>query len=68
MAVGLASILLTRPPDIVISDLGRFVAARAPGGDYYGVGGANERIVRQPFRQRNAGRAAALAGSRRGDR
>src|SRR5262249_39766894 len=34
IAAGLASMLLTRPPDIVIADGGRFVAALAPGGRY----------------------------------
>ena len=49
MAIGLASMLLTRPPDVVINDLGRFVAVRAPNGDYYAGGGNGERIVRSLF-------------------
>ena len=35
---------LTRPPDIVIADIGRFVAARAPDGHYFVVEGRGERI------------------------
>jgi competence protein ComEC len=31
---GLASMALTRPPDVVIADIGRFVAARAADGHY----------------------------------
>jgi len=34
IAAGFASMMLTRPPDIVIADGGRFVAARAPDGHY----------------------------------
>ena len=49
IAAGMATILLTRPPDIVIADLGRFVAARAADGNYYVLGGNDERIVKSLF-------------------
>jgi hypothetical protein len=39
----------TRPPDIVIADFGRFVAARAPNGDYYVLGGNDERVAKSLF-------------------
>src|ERR1051325_1326643 len=35
IVMGLATMLLTRPPDIVLGDLGRLLAVRAPDGDYY---------------------------------
>jgi Competence protein len=35
IVAGFASMMLTRPPDIVIADIGRFVAARAPDGHYF---------------------------------
>jgi competence protein ComEC len=34
IAAGLATMLLTRPPDLVMTDGGRFLAARAASGDY----------------------------------
>ena len=34
LAAGIASMLLTRPPDLVMTDGGRFLAARAQNGDY----------------------------------
>ncbi|HXP03209.1 MAG TPA: ComEC/Rec2 family competence protein [Stellaceae bacterium] len=49
IAAGMATILLTRPPDIVIADFGRFVAARAIDGDYYVLGGNDERIAKSLF-------------------
>jgi len=49
IVVGMATMLVTRPPDIVIADFGRFVAARAPGGDYYVLGDNNERIEKSLF-------------------
>jgi competence protein ComEC len=49
IAAGMATILLTRPPDIVVADLGRFVAARAADGNYYVLGGNDERIVKSLF-------------------
>jgi competence protein ComEC len=49
IAAGMATMLLTRPPDIVIADFGHFVAAQAPGGDYYVLGGNDERIAKSLF-------------------
>ena len=49
IVAGLATMFFTRPPDIVIADFGRFVAARAPGGDYYVLGDNNERIEKSLF-------------------
>jgi competence protein ComEC len=49
IAVGMATMLLTRPPDIAIADFGRFVAARAANGDYYVIGGNDERIAKSLF-------------------
>jgi competence protein ComEC len=46
---GIAMIATTRPPDIVIADGGRFVAARAEDGDYYVSADKNEKIVRSFF-------------------
>src|SRR5712671_2554274 len=49
IAAGAASILLTRPPDVVIADGGRFVAARAPDGRYSVSADKGEKIVRSFF-------------------
>ena len=49
IAAGMATMFLTRPPDIVIADFGRFVAARAASGDYYVLGGNDERIAKSLF-------------------
>lgn len=49
IVAGMATMLLTRPPDIVIADLGRFVAARSATGDYYVLGGDAERIEKSLF-------------------
>jgi competence protein ComEC len=49
IAAGVATIVLTRPPDIVIADGGRFVAARAADGDYFVSADKNEKIVRSFF-------------------
>jgi competence protein ComEC len=49
IAAGFASMLLTRPPDIVIADSGRFVAAQAPEGDYFVAAERGEKIVRSFF-------------------
>jgi competence protein ComEC len=46
---GMATMFFTRPPDIVIADFGRFVAARAPSGDYYVLGGNDERVAKSLF-------------------
>jgi competence protein ComEC len=55
---GFATMLLTRPPDIVIADGGRFVAARAGDGRYLVAADKNEKIVRSIF----ASETAAVLG------
>ena len=45
IAVGLATMLLTRPPDLILADFGRFLAARAPDGNYL-VADTGERLDR----------------------
>jgi hypothetical protein len=37
--------LLTRPPDLILGDFGRFLAARAPNGDYF-VADTGEKLSR----------------------
>ncbi|HWB49403.1 MAG TPA: ComEC/Rec2 family competence protein [Stellaceae bacterium] len=49
IVAGMATIVVTRPPDIVIADFGRFVAARAANGGYYVLAGREERIVKSLF-------------------
>jgi len=49
IAAGFACMALTRPPDIVIADGGRFVAARAPVGHYSITAGKDTNIVRSFF-------------------
>jgi competence protein ComEC len=49
IAAGFASMMLTRPPDILITDGGRFVAARASDGDYFISADKGEKIVRSFF-------------------
>jgi competence protein ComEC len=49
IVAGMATMFLTRPPDIVIADFGRFLAARSASGDYYVLGGNEERIVKSLF-------------------
>jgi competence protein ComEC len=49
IVAGMTTMFLTRPPDIVIADFGRFLAARASSGDYYVLGGNEERIVKSLF-------------------
>jgi competence protein ComEC len=46
---GFATMMLTRPPDVVIADGGRFVAARAPDGHYFVSADKGEKIVRSLF-------------------
>ena len=43
---GFASMILTRPPDIVIADIGRFVAARAADGHYFVSADKGESMAR----------------------
>lgn len=49
IVAGMATMFLTRPPDIVIADFGRFVAARGASGGYYVLGGNDERIAKSLF-------------------
>ena len=59
LAAGLASMAATRPPDIVIADFGRFLAARAPDGHYAVAGIEGERIDRSWLQEETG---AMLAG------
>jgi competence protein ComEC len=43
---GTASLALTRPPDIVIADMGRLIAARGADGTYLAAPGGNDRFDR----------------------
>src|SRR5262249_22815388 len=45
IAVGMATMLLTRPPDLIIADFGHFLAARTADGNYR-VAQGGERIHR----------------------
>jgi competence protein ComEC len=49
IAAGTATMLLTRPPDILIADSGRFVAARARDGHYFVSADKGEKIVHSFF-------------------
>ncbi|MGC2198534.1 MAG: ComEC/Rec2 family competence protein [Stellaceae bacterium] len=49
IAAGVATMMLTRPPEIVIADNGRFLAARAADGHYFISADKGERIVRSFF-------------------
>jgi competence protein ComEC len=53
VAAGLATMLLSRPPDIVLADFGRLLAARAADGNYYVAPGA-EKLTRS-FLMRETG-------------
>src|SRR5215213_4614044 len=64
IAAGFATILLTRPPDIVLADLGRLLAARAADGNYYVAPGA-EKLTRS-FLVRETGAEEALYCPREG--
>ncbi len=46
IVAGFASMMVTRPPDIVIADSGRLVAARATDGHYFVSADKNEKMVR----------------------
>ncbi len=45
IAAGMMTMLLTRPPDIILGDFGRFLAARAPDGGYF-VTDTTEKLTR----------------------
>jgi competence protein ComEC len=49
IVLGFCGMLLTRPPDILIADGGRFVAARAAEGHYFVSADKGEKIVRSFF-------------------
>ena len=49
MAAGLASMMLAKPPDLLIADGGRFLAARAPDGSYFVAAEKGEKVVRSFF-------------------
>jgi competence protein ComEC len=49
IATGFATMTLSRPPDIVIADRGRFVAARAVDGHYFVSTDKSEKIIRSFF-------------------
>ena len=44
IAAGLAGMGFVRPPDVVIADIGRFLAVRSPGGQYWASAEHGERI------------------------
>jgi competence protein ComEC len=58
IAAGFASITLTRPPDIVIADIGRLVAARAADGHYFVSADKGESMARS-FLAEETGEALA---------
>lgn len=45
VVAGFAGMATTRPPDIVIADIGRFLAARAPDGGYFVAAGHSDRFA-----------------------
>ncbi len=49
IVAGFACMMLTRPPDVLIADGGRFVAARAADGHYFVSADKGEKIVRSFF-------------------
>jgi hypothetical protein len=67
IAAGFASMLLTRPPDIVIADGGRFVAARASDGDYFISADKGEKIVRSFFASETGAALQAWPAGRAAD-
>jgi competence protein ComEC len=64
IAAGFATMALTRPPDIVLADFGRLLAARAADGNYYVAPGA-EKLTRS-FLMRETAAAALLPWPRVG--
>ena len=65
IAAGFATMLLTRPPDIVLADFGRLLAARAADGNYYVAARRRKADALVPDARDRRG-AALLAGSRDG--
>src|SRR6516164_1424220 len=58
IVAGFAGMMLTRPPDIIIADTGRFVAARAADGHYFVSADNGEKMVRS-FLAEETGEALA---------
>ena len=56
--VGLASTALTRPPDLVIADIGRFVAARTPAGGYVVIADKSQKMARSVLAEETGEEAA----------
>src|SRR5260370_8212115 len=65
IAAGFTSMWLTRPPDILIADGGRFVAARASDGDYFVSADKGEKIVRSFFASETGATLQAWPAARR---
>jgi competence protein ComEC len=69
IAAGLATMLFTRPPDLILGDFGRLLAARAPDGNYF-VADTAEKLSRSFLAQETGATllpwpavgAAAIAG------
>ncbi|HEX3954329.1 MAG TPA: ComEC/Rec2 family competence protein [Stellaceae bacterium] len=61
IAAGLATMLFTRPPDLILGDFGRFLAARAADGDYF-IADSTEDLTRSFLAQETG--AALLAWPR----
>jgi competence protein ComEC len=67
IAAGLATMLFTRPPDLILGDFGRLLAARAPDGNYF-VADTAEKLSRSFLAQETGATllpwpaAAATAG------
>ena len=64
VVAGLATTALTRPPDIVIADSGRFVAARAADGRYFVSADKGEKMPRSFLAAETGESAQGLAASR----
>ena len=61
IAAGMATMLLTRPPDLILADFGRFLAARAPDGNYR-VADTAETLDRSFLVQETGASSLAVAG------
>jgi competence protein ComEC len=57
VVAGLASMALTRPPDVVIADIGRFVAARAADGHYAALSSGHGEEIAASFLAADTGEA-----------
>lgn len=54
VALGLSTMALTRPPDILLAEGGRFLAVRAPNGHYLVSTGYGEKFARAVFAEETA--------------